>query len=136
MCIRDRFSGVSGSKLADIAAVGGIIVPAVRRTKQDPNDAAGLLACTAIMSETIPPCVNMIIFGFVASISIGGLFMAGVVPAIILAISLSIVAVIYGKRIDPKDAITTQRTLVRLIGGSMVALAMIVMIGKLSLIHI
>jgi len=124
------FSGVSGSKLADIAAVGGIIVPAVRRTKQDPNDAAGLLACTAIMSETIPPCVNMIIFGFVASISIGGLFMAGVVPAIILAISLSIVAVIYGKRIDPKDAITTQRTLVRLIGGSMVALAMIVMIGK------
>ena len=38
------FSGVSGSKLADIAAVGGIVMPAVRRTKQDPNDAAGLLA--------------------------------------------------------------------------------------------
>ena len=35
------FSGISGSKLADIAAVGGIIMPAVRRTKQDPNDAAG-----------------------------------------------------------------------------------------------
>ena len=75
------FSGVSGSKLADIAAVGGIIMPAVRRTKQNPNDAAGLLACSGVMAETIPPCVNMIIFGFVASISIGGLFM-GVVQAL------------------------------------------------------
>jgi TRAP-type C4-dicarboxylate transport system permease large subunit len=75
------FSGVSGSKLADIAAVSGIIMPAVRKTKQDPNEAAGLLACTAVMSETIPPCVNMIIFAFVANISVGGLFMAGLVPA-------------------------------------------------------
>ena len=51
------FSGVSGSKLADIAAVGGIIMPAVRRTNQDPNEAAGLLACSGVMAETIPPCV-------------------------------------------------------------------------------
>ena len=49
------FSGISGSKLADIAAVGGIMMPAVRRTKQDPNEAAGLLAATAVMAETIPP---------------------------------------------------------------------------------
>ena len=49
------FSGVSGSKLADVAAVGGIIMPAVRRTRQDPNDAAGLLAASAVMAETIPP---------------------------------------------------------------------------------
>jgi len=123
-------SGVSGSKLADVAAVGGIIVPAVRRTKQDPNDAAALLACTAIMSETIPPCVNMIIFGFVSSISIGGLFMAGVVPAIFLAICLTTLAIYFGKRIDPRDAVVSKRSLPRLIGGSLVALIMIMMIGK------
>jgi tripartite ATP-independent transporter DctM subunit len=123
-------SGVSGSKLADVAAIGGIIVPAVRRTKQDPNDAAALLACTAIMSETIPPCVNMIIFGFVSSISIGGLFMAGVVPAIFLAICLTGLAIYFGKRIDPRDAIVSKRSLPRLIGGSLVAMIMILMIGK------
>jgi tripartite ATP-independent transporter DctM subunit len=78
------FSGVSGSKLADIAAVGGIVMPAVRRTRQDPNEAAGLLACTAVMAETIPPCINMIIMGFVANISIAGLFMAGLVPAAVM----------------------------------------------------
>lgn len=124
------FSGVSGSKLADIAAVGGIVVPAVRRTRQDPNDAAGLLACSAIMAETIPPCVNLIIFGFVASISIGGLFMAGVIPAILLAVALSGVAICFGKKIDPRDAVTTRRSLPRLIGGALVALVMIGMIGK------
>ncbi len=124
------FSGVSGSKLADIAAVGGIIMPAVRRTRQDPNDAAGLLASTAVMAETIPPCINMIILGFVANISIGGLFLAGLVPAGVLAMALAAVAVYCGSRINPGDAFEVQTPLIRLIGGAMVGLVMVLMIGK------
>ena len=124
------FSGVSGSKLADIAAVGGIIMPAVRRTKQNPNDAAGLLACSGVMAETIPPCVNMIIFGFVASISIGGLFMAGVIPALILALALAVVAIYTGKKVDPSAAFPERRPMMRLLGGALVALIMIMMIGR------
>ena len=124
------FSGVSGSKLADIAAVGGIIMPAVRRTKQDPNEAAGLLACSGVMAETIPPCVNMIIFGFVASISIGGLFMAGVIPALILALALAAVAIYTGGKVDPSAAFPERRPMLRLIGGAFVAFIMIAMIGK------
>jgi tripartite ATP-independent transporter DctM subunit len=124
------FSGVSGSKLADIAAVGGIIMPAVRRTKQDPNAAAGLLASTAVMAETIPPCINMIIMGFVANISIGGLFVAGLVPAGVLALSLAAVAVYFGSRIDPKQAFEKQTPLLPLIGGAMVGFVMVFMIGK------
>ena len=88
------FSGVSGSKLANIAAVGGIVMPAVRRTRQDPNEAAGLLACTAVMAETIPPCINMIIMGFVANISIAGLFMAGLVPAAVMALALVVLVLV------------------------------------------
>lgn len=124
------FSGVSGSKLADIAAVGGIIMPAVRKTKQDPNETAGLLACTAVMAETIPPCINMIIMGFVANISIAGLFMAGLVPAAVLALSLAAVTVYVGTRIDPDDAFDVRTPMFRLIGGALVALVMVVMIGK------
>jgi tripartite ATP-independent transporter DctM subunit len=124
------FSGVSGSKLADIAAVGGIIMPAVRRTNQDPNEAAGLLACSGVMAETIPPCVNMIIFGFVASISIGGLFMAGVIPALILAAGLAAVAIYFGKKVDPSTAFEERRPMLRLLGGALVAFIMIAMIGK------
>jgi tripartite ATP-independent transporter DctM subunit len=124
------FSGLSGSKLADIAAVGSILMPAVRRTKQDANDAAGLLAATAVMSETIPPCINVIIFGFVANVSIGGLFLAGLVPAALLAMSLIIVAVIFGTKVDPEEAFPVRRSLWRLIGGAMVAVLMVFMIGR------
>ncbi|MBV8568533.1 MAG: TRAP transporter large permease subunit, partial [Methylobacteriaceae bacterium] len=109
------FSGISGSKLADIAAVGGIIMPAVRKTGQDANDAAGLLASSAIMAETIPPCVNMIIFGFVANVSIGGLFIAGLMPAAFLALGLAGVAVVFGRRIDPNQAFTVRTPLLRLV---------------------
>src|SRR5450631_648948 len=124
------FSGVSGSKLADIAAVGGIVMPAVRRTRQDPNEAAGLLACSAVMAETIPPCINMIIMGFVANISIAGLFVAGLVPAAVLALALAALAVFVGRKIDPDEAFPQRTPLLALLGGALVALVMVGMIGK------
>jgi tripartite ATP-independent transporter DctM subunit len=126
------FSGVSGSKLADIAAVGGVIMPAVRKTRLDENETAGLLACTAVMAETIPPCVNLIIFAFVSNISVGGLFMAGLVPAGLMAIGLIAVAVLTGRRVDLEAvfAETPRRPLLRLTGGALLTLAMILMIGR------
>lgn len=124
------FSGVSGSKLADVAAVGGVLMPAIRRTRQSPGDAAGLLAASAVMAETIPPCVNMIIMGFVANLSIGGLFLAGLVPAALLAITLCIIGVIAGKRIDVAEAYPERTALPALLAGGAVALVMVLMIGK------
>ncbi|WP_241288965.1 TRAP transporter large permease [Burkholderia stabilis] len=124
------FSGVSGSKLADIAAVGGVVMPAVRRARQDPDETAALLACSAVMAETIPPCVNMIIMGFVANISIAGLFVAGIVPAAVLAASLAAVAVITGRKIDVTAVFTERRAWLPLAGGALVALVMVAMIGK------
>ncbi|QBK03552.1 C4-dicarboxylate ABC transporter permease [Hylemonella gracilis] len=124
------FSGVSGSKLADIAAVGGIVMPAVRRTKQDPNEATGLLAATAVMAETIPPCINMIIMGFVANISIAGLFMAGLVPAAFMAVTLGVLAVIVGQKINPDEAFEHRTPMLKLLGGALIAIIMVGMIGK------
>src|SRR5260221_6962932 len=70
------FSGISGSKMADIAAVGTVMVPAARKSGVKPGDAVALLAASAVMAETIPPRVNLIILGFVANLSIGGLLSA------------------------------------------------------------
>src|SRR5258707_136657 len=70
------FSGISGSKMADLAAVGSVLIPAARRSGQNPGSAVALLAASAVMAETIPPCINLIILGFVANLSIGGLFVA------------------------------------------------------------
>ncbi len=98
------FSGISGSKMADIAAVGSVLVPAARKSGQKPGEAVALLAASAVMAETIPPCVNLIILGFVANLSIGGLFMAGLLPSALMAGALIVMAVALGRR-TARDAI-------------------------------
>src|SRR6266704_2567903 len=92
------FSGISGSKMADVAAVGSVLVPAARKSGQKPGDAVALLAASAVMAETIPPCINLIILGFVANLSIGGLFMAGLLPSAIMALALIITVIVQGKK--------------------------------------
>src|SRR3954467_11771892 len=92
------FSGISGSKMADVAAVGSVLIPAARRARQNPGSAVALLAASAVMAETIPPCINLIILGFVANLSIGGLFVAGIFPAGLMALALIVLCIILGKR--------------------------------------
>ena len=87
------FSGISGSKMADVAAVGSVLIPAARRSRQNPGSAVALLAASAVMAETIPPCINLIILGFVANLSIGGLFVAGLLPAGLMALALIAVSI-------------------------------------------
>lgn len=124
------FSGISGSKLADIAAVGGVLMPAIRRARQSSKDAAGLFAASAVMAETIPPCVNMIVMGFVANLSIGALFIAGLVPAACLLTLLVIASVVFGKRIDVEKAYPVQMPKRQLVIGAGVGLVMVLMIGR------
>ena len=95
------FSGISGSKMADVAAVGSVLIPAARRSKQNPGGAVALLAASAVMAEAIPPCINLIILGFVANLSIGGLFVAGLLPAALMALALIVLSIILGKRPEP-----------------------------------
>jgi tripartite ATP-independent transporter DctM subunit len=82
------FSGVSGSKAADVTAVGTVILPAMRRSGQSAAEGTALLAASAVMAETIPPCINLIILGYVCSISIGALFVGGLLPALFMAVAL------------------------------------------------
>jgi tripartite ATP-independent transporter DctM subunit len=91
------FSGISGSKMADVAAVGAVLIPASRKSGQNPGSTVALLAASAVMAETIPPCINLIILGFVANLSIGGLFTAGLLPAALMAAALIGVSILFGK---------------------------------------
>jgi tripartite ATP-independent transporter DctM subunit len=92
------FSGISGSKTADVAAVGSVLIPAAKRAKQNPGNAVALLGASAVMAESIPPCINLIILAFVSNISIGGIFMAGFVPAAMMATCLIIASIAFGTR--------------------------------------
>ena len=95
------FSGISGSKMADVAAVGSVLVPAAKRSRQSPGNAVALLSASAVMAETIPPCINLIILGFVANLSIGGLFMAGFLPAALMATCLIVASIVFGTKAAP-----------------------------------
>lgn len=123
------FSGISGSKMADVAAVGSVLIPAARRSGQRPGNAVALLAASAVMAETIPPCINLIILGFVANLSIGGLFMAGLLPAGLMALVLIAVSIIFGRN-TPTALLETgpARSLASLWGGGAASLGLILMI--------
>jgi tripartite ATP-independent transporter DctM subunit len=123
------FSGISGSKMADVAAVGSVLIPAARRQRQNPGGAVALLAASAVMAETIPPCINLIILGFVANLSIGGLFMAGLLPAGLMALALIGVAIIFGgeaRLSTPDEAV--KKPLAELCSGAGVTLGLLVVI--------
>jgi len=121
------FSGISGSKMADVAAVGSVLIPAARRSGQDDGRAVALLAASAVMAETIPPCINLIILGFVANLSIGGLFVAGLIPAALMAAALIAVAILFGRR-APSAGLAVRVPSGRLWSGAAVTLLLIAII--------
>jgi tripartite ATP-independent transporter DctM subunit len=122
------FSGISGSKMADVAAVGSVLIPAARRSRQNPGSAVALLAASAVMAETIPPCINLIILGFVANLSIGGLFVAGLLPAGLMALALIIVSIIFGKRTASSDEAQSRPPMSGLWSGAIASFGLIFMI--------
>jgi tripartite ATP-independent transporter DctM subunit len=122
------FSGISGSKMADVAAVGSVLIPAARRSKRNPGGAVALLAASAVMAETIPPCINLIILGFVANLSIGGLFVAGLLPAGLMALVLIAVSIIFGKRTAAADDAETGAPIAGLWSGAIASFGLIFMI--------
>ena len=123
------FSGISGSKMADVAAVGSVLIPAARRSRQNPGAAVALLAASAVMAETIPPCINLIILGFVANLSIGGLFMAGLAPAALMALVLiGAVILLGGGAQAPDEGLLTRASLAQLWRGAIVTLGLLLII--------
>ena len=81
-------SGISGSKTADMAAVAPVLFPEMKRRGANEGELIALLAASGAMSETIPPSIVLIVIGSVTSVSIAGLFTAGLLPGLFLALVL------------------------------------------------
>jgi len=85
-------SGISGSKAADMAAVAPVLFPEMQRRGAKGSELVALLASSAAMSETIPPSLVLITLGSVTGVSIAALFNGGLLPALVLALALVVVA--------------------------------------------
>ena len=83
-------SGISGSSTADAAAIGTIFCPAMKKRGYDEKFSVCLTACTATMGAVIPPSILMVIYGATAGVSIGALLIGGILPGILMGLSLMI----------------------------------------------
>ncbi|MDX2441923.1 MAG: TRAP transporter large permease [Desulfobacterales bacterium] len=82
------FAGISGSAAADAAAVGAILIPAMKKSGYKSDFAAAVQASGGSIGVIIPPSIPMIIFGFLTGASIGQLFAAGILPGVLIGLSL------------------------------------------------
>lgn len=82
------FAGVSGSAAADTAAVGSALIPSMKKKGYDKNFSAAIVAAGGSIGVIIPPSIPMIIFAFIANVSVGKMFLAGILPGTLIGLSL------------------------------------------------
>jgi tripartite ATP-independent transporter DctM subunit len=83
-------SSLSGSAVADTAALSSVLMPMMRARGHDPARAAGLMAAGGIIGPVIPPSIGFVVFGVAGNVSITGLFLAGVAPGLMMAGALAV----------------------------------------------
>ncbi len=81
-------ASLSGSAVADTAALAAILVPMMRQAGYDPARSCGLMAAGGIIAPVIPPSIGFLLFGVVANVSITRLFLAGIMPGVMMAVAL------------------------------------------------
>ena len=87
--VTNMFMGaISGSALADLTAIGSMMIPAMKREGYTPAFAVAVTACASMMAPIIPPSIIAVIYGSVTGVSIGALFLGGVVPGVLAGVSM------------------------------------------------
>ncbi|ALX47838.1 TRAP transporter large permease [Lentibacillus amyloliquefaciens] len=118
------FGGINGSAVADTSAVGSMLIPATKKEYKDAELAATVTSISSVVGPIIPPSLPMLIYVFAAgNVSVAALFLAGVIPGIILGLSMMIVTyVIARKKGFPKDITTyTAKDVIRILRRFLVA---------------
>lgn len=92
------FSGISGSATADVAAVGSLLIPSMKRTGYSAEESASILCAAAAMGILIPPSIHMIVLGTLVNVSVAKLFLAGFLPAFVMAAGLMVLIYVKARR--------------------------------------
>ena len=123
------FSGISGSTVADVAAMSGVLLPAMRRAGYSKADAVSIVSAASAMGILVPPSLLMVILGAMADLSVTRLFLAGFLPSFVLAGALMLLVYVQARR---KGWPTARRAslagLGRSLAGALIPLTMPVII--------
>jgi len=130
------FAGLSGSAVADTSAIGRVFIPEMEKHGYDRSFAAALTAASSVIGPIIPPSIPVIIYALIVSgVSVPALFMAGVVPGLLLAVFLSIYVALTVKTetvtVDPELSGPSPRE--ALIGGLLPLLMPVFVVGSILL---
>ncbi len=122
-------AGMSGSVVADAAGSGMVLIPAMKKAGFDAPFAAAIVSAAATMGPIIPPSIPFVIYGSIASTSVGRLFLAGAIPGVLMGIVLMIFAYVIARRRDyPADPRIKLGALGRATVGALLPLGMPVII--------
>ncbi|MCC6195884.1 MAG: TRAP transporter large permease [Burkholderiales bacterium] len=123
------FSGISGSTAADVSAVGSLLIGPMERAGYSKGQAVAIVSSATAMGILVPPCIFMIVLASMTNQSIGAMFVAGFLPAIVIAAGL--VAYVYwkaGRLKIPREAKASRRQLAKALGDGAIAMVMPVII--------
>ncbi|WP_340605798.1 TRAP transporter large permease [Halalkalicoccus tibetensis] len=124
------FAGISGSAIADVAALGTVFVPRMSEEGFDRDFAAAVTAASSVIGPIIPPSNNLIVYGAVTGVSIGGLFAGAIIPGILLGVTLMVMVYIfsYWEEYPKYKPTTEEENYPKLVGEGVVAITMPVII--------
>ena len=97
------FGAISGSNPATVAAIGGIMIPEMKKSGYPPAKAAAIAAASGTLGVIIPPSISMVTYSLIASVSIGTMFVGGIVPGIILGLAMVAVSIITCIKYEKKE---------------------------------
>ncbi|MCJ8140921.1 TRAP transporter large permease [Falsirhodobacter halotolerans] len=123
------FGGISGTAVADVASVGGMMIPGMKKVGYPAPFSAAVTAASSTVGPMIPPSVPMIIVGSLSGLSVGKLFLAGAIPGLVMGAAMMVTTyVIARKRSFPREAWKGVGELFRSFTGAVWAIAMTVLI--------
>lgn len=98
------FAGMSGAATADAAGLGAIEIEAMKRSGYRPEFAAAVTAASSTIGPIIPPSVPLIVYGVMAQVSVGELFIAGIIPGLLMAVAMmAVIAIVLRKENHPVE---------------------------------
>jgi tripartite ATP-independent transporter DctM subunit len=129
------FGGVSGSAVADVSSIGATMIPAMEKAGYTRRYATAITLTSATMGPIIPPSISMILYAYVAgSVSVAGLFLAGLIPGVLIGVGLLIACYVHGRwyNMVMTTRLTLREKVVRVADGLLGMFTLVIILGGIT----